>query len=119
MVPPPFLCRLRVVGDRNSGKHNPRSPLLPTKQQLTPCPRSQVMLANPIGLIAFSVVLYRFFAHRIRGQSCAFPIPPLALGSADSSSFSCSVEEVFLIKFFGDDYVKYRQEVPTRILFIR
>lgn len=28
------------------------------------------------------------------------------------------VEEMALVKFFGDDYIKYRAEVPTRILFI-
>lgn len=32
---------------------------------------------------------------------------------------SVSVEEKLLIKFFGDDYIQYRKEVPTRILFIR
>lgn len=29
------------------------------------------------------------------------------------------VEEIFLVKFFGEAYVTYRAKVPTRILFIR
>lgn len=56
---------------------------------------TQIMLVNPLGICIFAAALYVFFANRIRG------------------------EEVFLVKFFGDDYVRYRQEVPTRILFIR
>ncbi|KAI5478282.1 protein-S-isoprenylcysteine O-methyltransferase [Pseudohyphozyma bogoriensis] len=56
---------------------------------------TQVMLGNPFGVIAFSAVLYRFFSVRIK------------------------FEEQYLIKFFGDEYVKYRERVPTRILFIR
>ncbi|BFZ60356.1 farnesyl cysteine-carboxyl methyltransferase [Saitoella coloradoensis] len=56
---------------------------------------SQIMLANPVSIIAFGFVLWRFFSQRIEG------------------------EEKFLVKFFGDSYVRYRERVPTRIPFIR
>ncbi|KAK4058053.1 farnesyl cysteine-carboxyl methyltransferase [Microbotryomycetes sp. JL221] len=55
---------------------------------------TQVMLVNPFGAVAFAAVLYYFFSNRIR------------------------VEEKYLIQFFGDEYVKYKQRVPTRIPFI-
>lgn len=55
---------------------------------------TQILLGNAIGTAAFCVALYHFFSTRIE------------------------VEERLLVKFFGDDYIKYRQEVPTRILFI-
>ncbi|KAK4706124.1 protein-S-isoprenylcysteine O-methyltransferase, partial [Phenoliferia sp. Uapishka_3] len=55
---------------------------------------TQIFLGNVVGTVVFSAVLYWFFSTRI------------------------PVEERQLIKFFGDDYIKYRQEVPTRILFI-
>jgi len=56
---------------------------------------TQVFIGNPASFLAFNVVLYRFFSHRIR------------------------VEEYYLVKFFGKDYEKYQKEVPARIPFIR
>lgn len=55
---------------------------------------TQIFLGNPFAAIAFFAALYAFFSHRIL------------------------IEEMALVKFFGDDYIKYRAEVPTRILFI-
>ncbi|KAM0755474.1 ICMT-domain-containing protein [Meredithblackwellia eburnea MCA 4105] len=55
---------------------------------------TQIFLGNPFATIAFAIVVYKFFSYRIR------------------------MEEIHLVQFFGDDYIKYRQQVPTRILFI-
>ena len=30
-----------------------------------------------------------------------------------------AAEEIFLVRFFGEEYEEYRRKVPTRILFIR
>lgn len=45
---------------------------------------TQILLSNPVSLLLFSVVLWRFFNERI------------------------SAEETYLIRFFGDDYVRPR-----------
>ena len=74
------------------------------------------MLGNPIGFLAFSVVLYRFFSHRIGSASAPFFAEMSGPVLIDQQSI---VEEQLLIKFFADTYVQYRQKVPTRILFIR
>eukprot|EP00794_Sanderia_malayensis_P014916 gene14916-16458_t len=55
---------------------------------------TQVMLFNPICAIGFAVASWKFFHERIRN------------------------EEFLLIKFFGDEYIKYIKNVPTRIPFI-
>ncbi|EPT03728.1 hypothetical protein FOMPIDRAFT_1028579 [Fomitopsis schrenkii] len=54
---------------------------------------TQLVLQNPISLLGFLAVLWRFFSQRIP-------------------------EEGYLIRFFGDDYVQYRKRVGTRIPFI-
>ncbi|EPQ26560.1 uncharacterized protein PFL1_05882 [Pseudozyma flocculosa PF-1] len=53
-----------------------------------------ILLGNPLGCLAFSIVLWRFFAHRIR------------------------VEEKHLIEFFKDEYVQYKKDVGTHLPFI-
>jgi len=55
---------------------------------------TQLVLQNPVSLILFTYILWRFFYFRIR------------------------VEEQALVIFFGDDYKAFRQRVPTRIPFI-
>ncbi|TFK75802.1 ICMT-domain-containing protein [Pluteus cervinus] len=55
---------------------------------------TQLVLQNPLSFIAFTVILWRFFYHRTRG------------------------EEGALINFFGDEYVNYRRRVGTKIPFI-
>jgi protein-S-isoprenylcysteine O-methyltransferase len=73
---------------------------------------TQLVLQNPLTFVLFVVLLWRFFYFRTRGQrifgefyrSIAHILP--------------SAEEKALIKFFGDDYVKYRQTVGTKIPFI-
>ncbi|CAG8438545.1 16247_t:CDS:2 [Acaulospora morrowiae] len=55
----------------------------------------QVLLFNPICLVVFPVVLYRFFSNRIRE------------------------EEPLLVEFFGEEYEEYRKKTPTLIPFIR
>lgn len=54
----------------------------------------QILLLNPVSLLGFIVVLWRFFNSRIQD------------------------EEAHLIVFFGKDYVHYRERIPTRIPFI-
>ncbi|CAG8696313.1 4724_t:CDS:2, partial [Ambispora leptoticha] len=56
---------------------------------------TQVLLSNPICFVGYCVVLYRFFRDRIQH------------------------EEPLLIKFFGEDYVAYRQRVRAWLPFIK
>lgn len=56
---------------------------------------SQVMLCNPICTILFTGVLHGFFKRRIE------------------------TEEEYLVKFFGDDYVQYRNKVWSGVPFVR
>mmetsp|Transcript_6596 Transcript_6596/g.10271 ORF Transcript_6596/g.10271 Transcript_6596/m.10271 type:complete len:188 (-) Transcript_6596:933-1496(-) len=55
---------------------------------------TQVVLANPICLIIFSIVSWRFFATRI------------------------PFEEHYLTSFFGEQYRKYKSQTPTYLPFI-
>ncbi|OBZ70302.1 Protein-S-isoprenylcysteine O-methyltransferase, partial [Grifola frondosa] len=55
---------------------------------------TQLVLQNPVSFLFFMVVLWRFFYYRIKS------------------------EEVSLIRFFGDDYRRYRSAVGTKIPFI-
>ncbi|KAF5387968.1 hypothetical protein D9615_000507 [Tricholomella constricta] len=55
---------------------------------------TQLVLQNPLTFVLFAILLWRFFYYRTRA------------------------EENALIKFFGDDYVKYRQHVGTKIPFV-
>lgn len=56
---------------------------------------SQLLLVNPVCLVVFSVVLYRFFSKRI------------------------AYEERYLVTFYGEEYVQYRQQKPVYIPFIK
>ncbi|TFK29394.1 prenyl cysteine carboxyl methyltransferase Ste14 [Coprinopsis marcescibilis] len=56
---------------------------------------TQLVLQNPLSFVFFAVVLWDFFNKRIKG------------------------EEDALIRFFGDDYVRYRARVRVWIPFIR
>lgn len=55
---------------------------------------TQLVLGNLVCFAAYAAVLWRFFSTRIR------------------------VEEQLLVKFFGDEYVDYRNKVGTKIPFI-
>jgi len=55
---------------------------------------TQLVLQNWFSLIAFTLLLWRFFYFRTR------------------------VEERTLIRFFGDDYIRYRNRVGVKIPFI-
>ncbi|KAK4687611.1 protein-S-isoprenylcysteine O-methyltransferase, partial [Tremellales sp. Uapishka_1] len=55
---------------------------------------TQILLGNVVSTLAFVVVLRRFFGSRIEG------------------------EEKHLVSFFGDEYVQYRQRVPTGVPFV-
>ncbi|QLL30713.1 hypothetical protein HG536_0A05280 [Torulaspora globosa] len=56
---------------------------------------TQMVLLNPVSFVLFAIVLWRFFSARIAS------------------------EESYLIEFFGNDYVRYRNGVPVRIPFIK
>lgn len=56
---------------------------------------TQIMLCNPISIIAFTTVVWRFFANRI------------------------PYEEYFLRQFFGSQYAEYAQRVPSGIPFVK
>lgn len=55
---------------------------------------TQLLLLNPLSIILFFFLLYRFFSDRI------------------------TYEEKTLISFFGDDYLNYKNSVPVGIPFI-
>lgn len=55
---------------------------------------TQILLLNPISLILFIFLLYKFFSNRI------------------------IFEESNLIKFFGDDYIKYKGKVNSGLPFL-
>ncbi|EGO02186.1 hypothetical protein SERLA73DRAFT_177994 [Serpula lacrymans var. lacrymans S7.3] len=55
---------------------------------------TQLVLQNPVSFVGFTLVLWKFFYYRTRA------------------------EEKALVKFFGDEYEKYKRRVPTRIPFI-
>lgn len=54
----------------------------------------QLMLCNPFCLIAYSIVSWRFFRERIYE------------------------EEIYLLNFFGEDYLDYQKTVRTGLPFI-
>ena len=54
---------------------------------------AQIICMNPISLIAYYFVLCEFFSSRIY------------------------TEEIYLIKFFGDDYIKYKKMTGVYIPF--
>lgn len=56
---------------------------------------TQILLGNPICLIVFLKVLWNFFRERI------------------------SYEELILLKFFSNEYLSYKNEVPSGIPFIK
>ncbi|EXJ95154.1 hypothetical protein A1O1_00273 [Capronia coronata CBS 617.96] len=56
---------------------------------------TQILLENRICFVAYTVVLWKFFNHRIMH------------------------EEKHLVSFFGQDYLDYRKRTPVRIPFIR
>jgi protein-S-isoprenylcysteine O-methyltransferase len=56
---------------------------------------TQIFLGNHVCFLAYALILWRFFATRI------------------------AKEEKFLVKFFGQDYVRYRERTPVLIPFIR
>ncbi|KAJ6833490.1 protein-S-isoprenylcysteine O-methyltransferase A-like isoform X2 [Iris pallida] len=56
---------------------------------------TQVMLSNPICIIAFMAVTWKFFSKRI------------------------PYEEFFLKQFFGNEYAQYAQKVPSGIPFLK
>lgn len=55
---------------------------------------TQILLSNPVCLIGYAIASWRFFEDRIND------------------------EEVFLISFFGEDYVSYKKKVGSGIPFI-
>ncbi|XP_050227467.1 protein-S-isoprenylcysteine O-methyltransferase B-like [Mercurialis annua] len=56
---------------------------------------TQIMLCNPISTIAFTGVVWRFFADRI------------------------PYEEYLLRQFFGSQYVEYAQQIPSGVPFVK
>lgn len=56
---------------------------------------TQILLGNHVCFLAYAAVLWKFFASRI------------------------VKEEKFLVKFFGQNYVQYREDTPVLIPFIR
>lgn len=56
---------------------------------------TQVMLCNPVCVVAFALVTWRFFSRRI------------------------PYEEYFLRQFFGSQYIEYARRVPSGIPFVR
>lgn len=55
----------------------------------------QVLLCNPICMVGYALVSWRFFRERIEE------------------------EEITLIHFFGEEYLEYKRKVPSGLPFIR
>jgi len=55
---------------------------------------TQLLLCNPLCTPAFAYASWRFFDERVRDEECA------------------------LVRFFGEEYIEYIKEVPTRIPFV-
>lgn len=72
---------------------------------------TQLLLQNPFCFIFFLASLWRFFFYRIRGQHLLSKM----ITSANSNIVG---EENALIKFFGEEYSRYRERVGTKIPFI-
>lgn len=66
----------------------------PGRSGPTVCSCPQVLLCNPLCILGYTVVSWRFFRERIEE------------------------EELSLINFFADDYVEYKKRVPTGLPFI-
>lgn len=75
---------------------------------------TQIVLNNTVCFAGYLIVLWRFFNHRIRGK-LHLDIFQLFQYISDSAV----EEEILLVKFFGDDYVKYRKRTGTGLPFIR
>lgn len=56
---------------------------------------TQIILANPLCLILYAIVSWKFFQQRIL------------------------IEEVTLVKFFGEKYLEYQQTTPTGVPFVK
>ncbi|XP_011012308.1 PREDICTED: protein-S-isoprenylcysteine O-methyltransferase B-like isoform X1 [Populus euphratica] len=56
---------------------------------------TQIMLCNPISIIGFAIVVWRFFSQRI------------------------PYEEFFLRQFFGSEYVEYASKTPSGVPFVK
>lgn len=56
---------------------------------------TQIVLLNPVCIVCYAIVSWRFFHARI------------------------FMEEIALLNFFGEEYYNYQQRVPTGIPFIR
>lgn len=56
---------------------------------------TQVMLCNPVSMVVFTVVVWRFFAQRI------------------------PYEEYFLKQFFGVQYIEYAENVVSGVPFVK
>ena len=72
---------------------------------------TQVLLGNQICLLGYIVALWNFFSARIQSEY----LHSLLLQSLTP----CIEEELFLVQFFGQEYLDYREKTPVRIPFIR
>ncbi|KAK0630668.1 Isoprenylcysteine carboxyl methyltransferase family-domain-containing protein [Bombardia bombarda] len=55
---------------------------------------TQLAMGNVVSLVAYALVLWRFFSTRVRA------------------------EEIYLVEFFGEEYEDYRRKVGTKIPFV-
>lgn len=78
---------------------------------------TQVVLGNVVCLVGYAVVLWRFFKKRIDSKFKPNSSPH---DGADMLTplFTTVEEEEYLIRFFGQDYVKYKQQTGVGIPFI-
>ena len=88
MVPPPFICRILLLGARNATSPPEPGQLHHVRRRLV-----EVLLRSNTRYVA------------------------LTLGSLPFTH-SFTAEERYLIKFFGDQYKEYRRRVGVKIPFI-
>lgn len=56
---------------------------------------TQILLANPICIVGYTLASWKFFKDRI------------------------TFEEYYLIKFFGKSYIEYQKKVPSGVPFVK
>jgi len=72
---------------------------------------TQLILQNPLTFVLFTILLWRFFYYRTRGS---FSFSATFVFDTDLAL----AEEKALVKFFGDDYIRYKRRVGTKIPFV-
>lgn len=80
---------------------------------------TQLVLANPVGVVVFAGVLWRFFSLRIKCECGSERWQAGKTTDITSRPLRRTAEEASLVAFFGKEYEDYRRKVPSGIPFVR